>query len=128
MTMARAHLVNVGVTRWYRCITRCVRRVFLLGECEGNLDRKQWIEQRLQELSEIFAVSVGGFSVMDNHLHVLVRVKAKPRSRPNWRGFSSDSAAAPTAGKPVSRNSRPRGCSADFSPARERGFEKPPSP
>ena len=29
---------------------------------------------RLQELAEIFAVSVGGFSVMDNHLHVLVRL------------------------------------------------------
>jgi REP element-mobilizing transposase RayT len=74
MTMARAHLVNVAVTRWYHCITRCVRRAFLLGECQGDLDRKQWIEQRLQELSEIFAVSVGGFSVMDNHLHVLLRL------------------------------------------------------
>jgi REP element-mobilizing transposase RayT len=74
MTMARAHLVNVAVTRWYHCITRCVRRAFLLGEHEGNLDRKQWIEHRLQELSEIFAVSVGGFSVMDNHLHVLLRL------------------------------------------------------
>ena len=37
-------------------------------------DRKVWIESRLQELAEIFAVSVGGFSVMDNHLHVLVRL------------------------------------------------------
>ena len=32
MTMARAHLVDVSVTRWYHCITRCVRRAFLLGE------------------------------------------------------------------------------------------------
>jgi REP element-mobilizing transposase RayT len=72
MTMARAHLVNLEVTRWYHCITRCVRRAFLLSE--GPLDRKQWIENRLRELSEIFAISVGGFSVMDNHLHVLVRL------------------------------------------------------
>jgi hypothetical protein len=41
---------------------------------EGPNDRKGWIERRLQELSEIFAVSVAGFSVMDNHLHVLVRL------------------------------------------------------
>jgi REP element-mobilizing transposase RayT len=53
-------------------VTRCVRRAFLLGE--GEFDRKEWIDRRLQELAEIFAVSVGGFSVMDNHLHVLVRL------------------------------------------------------
>jgi hypothetical protein len=72
MTMARAHLVDPAVTRWYHCITRCVRRAFLLGE--GDCDRKAWIEQRLQELAEIFAVAVGGFAVLDNHLHVLVRL------------------------------------------------------
>ena len=71
MTMARAHLVDVSVTRWYHCLSRCVRRAFLLSE--GPIDRKEWIEHRLQELADIFAIVVGGFSVMDNHLHVLVR-------------------------------------------------------
>jgi REP element-mobilizing transposase RayT len=79
MTMARAHLVDPAVTHWYHCITRCVRRAFLLSEANGNeneepFDGKQWIELRLQELAEIFSVAVGGFSVMDNHLHVLVRL------------------------------------------------------
>jgi len=72
MAIARAHLVDVVLTRWYHCITRCVRRAFLLAE--GECDRKEWIDWRLQELGEIFAVSVGGFSVMDNHLHVLLRL------------------------------------------------------
>ncbi len=72
MTIARAHLVDPSVTRWYHCVTRCVRRAFLLGE--GPYDRKEWIEHRLQELAEIFAVAVGGFSVLDNHLHLLVRL------------------------------------------------------
>ena len=27
MTMARSHLVDVSVTRWYHCVTRCVRRL-----------------------------------------------------------------------------------------------------
>jgi REP element-mobilizing transposase RayT len=72
MAIARAHLVDVSLTRWYHCVTRCVRHAFLLGE--GQFDRKEWIDRRLQELAEIFAVSVGGFAVMDNHLHVLLRL------------------------------------------------------
>ncbi len=72
MTMAREHLVDPDVTRWYHCVTRCVRRALLLGE--GASDRKQWIENRLQELAGIFGVSVGGFAVLDSHVHVLVRL------------------------------------------------------
>jgi putative transposase len=72
MTIARAQLVDVTLTRWYHCITRCVRRAFLLGE--GDHNRKEWIENRLEELSEIFAIGIAGFSVMDNHLHVLLRL------------------------------------------------------
>jgi REP element-mobilizing transposase RayT len=72
MAIARARLVDTSLTRWYHCITRCVRRAFLLGE--GDQNRREWIEKRLEELAEIFAVAVGGFSVMDNHLHVLLRL------------------------------------------------------
>ena len=80
MTMARSHLVDVSVTRWYHCITGCVRRAFLLAEGPDN--RKEWIERRLEELAEIFAVSVGGFSVMDNHMHVLIRLD--PDTASSW--------------------------------------------
>ena len=81
MTIARSQLVDVSITRWYHCISRCVRRTFLLSEApiddsETRFDRKEWIELRLKELADIFAVAVGGFSVMDNHLHVLVRLDA----------------------------------------------------
>jgi REP element-mobilizing transposase RayT len=72
MTIARAHLVDPAVTRWYHCVTRCVRRAFLLGE--GMHDRKGWIEHRLLELAQIFSVAVAGFAILDNHLHVLVRL------------------------------------------------------
>ena len=51
MTMDRAHLVDSAVTRWYHCVTRCVRRAFLLGEGPAG-NRKQWIEHRLEELAE----------------------------------------------------------------------------
>ena len=72
MTIGRAHLVEPAVTRWYHCETRCVRRAFLLGE--GMRDRKSWIEHRLEELAEIFSVAVAGFAILDNHLHLLVRL------------------------------------------------------
>jgi REP element-mobilizing transposase RayT len=75
MTITRAHLIDPAVTRWYHCITRCVRRAFLLGE--GANDRELRIDNRLKELSGIFSSAVGGFSVMDNHLHVLVRLDSE---------------------------------------------------
>jgi hypothetical protein len=72
MTVARSLLVDLEVTRYYHCISRCVRRAFLCGE--GFEHRKAWIEQRLELLAGNFAVSVCGFAVMDNHLHVLCRL------------------------------------------------------
>lgn len=41
---------------------------------EGFEHRKQWIEERLEVLAGCFAVSVCSFAVLDNHLHVLVRL------------------------------------------------------
>jgi hypothetical protein len=38
MTIARAHLVDPAVSSWYHCVTRCVRRAFLLGD--EHQDRK----------------------------------------------------------------------------------------
>ena len=80
MATARASLVVVDVTRWYHCISRCVRRAFLLAD--GSFDRRAWIETRLEELAQIFAVAVGGFTIMDNHLHVLVRLN--PEDAAGW--------------------------------------------
>ena len=72
MTMPRQQLVDVAVTRYYHCISRCVRRAFLCGE--GVTHRKAWIEARLEVLAKHFAISVCGFAILDNHLHVLCRL------------------------------------------------------
>jgi len=66
MTMARVHLVDVSITRWYHGITRSVRRVSPLGEVAN--DRKHWIENRPEELAQIFSTAFGGFGVLDNQL------------------------------------------------------------
>src|SRR5258707_6294181 len=89
MTIARAQLVDVTLTRWYHCITRCVRRAFLLGEGDDN--RKEWLEKRLQELAEIFAVALGGFSVIDNHLLLLGCLQ--PKHKPPDTLLPNDSAS-----------------------------------
>jgi REP element-mobilizing transposase RayT len=65
-------LVDVNVTPWYHVICGTVRGACLLGQ--GPEDRKQWIEDRLEELSRVFAIEVAGFAVLDNHLHILVRL------------------------------------------------------
>ena len=72
MTVARSQLVDVKVTRYYHCISRCVRRAFLCGA--GFEHRKQWIEERLQTLSGCFAVSVCGFAVMGKRCWPLARI------------------------------------------------------
>ena len=56
MTIARSILIDPTITRWYHCVSRCVRRAFLLGE--GLDDRKKWVENRLEQLAEIFAIAV----------------------------------------------------------------------
>ena len=66
MAIARYRQIDISVTRWYHCMSRCVRQAFLLTE--GSFNRKEWLEDRVEELAEIFAVGVGGFSVMGNHL------------------------------------------------------------
>jgi hypothetical protein len=32
MTIAPSRQIAKSVTRWYHCVTRCVRRAFLLGD------------------------------------------------------------------------------------------------
>ena len=75
MATPRSQLVDELVTPWYHCVSRCVRRAFLCGE--GVSHRKEWIEERLRELVGIFAIDCAGFAVMDNHMHLLLRLDSQ---------------------------------------------------
>jgi REP element-mobilizing transposase RayT len=86
MGIARRLLVPEGVSRCYHCLSRCVRRAFLCGHAVSH--RKDWIKQRLLELSQSFAIEVGAFAIMDNHLHLLVR------TQPDWADKWSDEEVA----------------------------------
>ncbi len=72
MTRPRGSIVSTDVTRYYHCITKCVRQAFLLQE--GKVDRKQWLINRLKEVAEVYAVSVSNFAILDNHFHLLLRL------------------------------------------------------
>ena len=62
------------MARWYHCINRCVRRCASARARDGETDRRAWIENRLEELGGIFAIAVGGFAILENHLHILLRL------------------------------------------------------
>ena len=48
MTMRRRQLVDVAITRYYHCISRCVRRAFPCGESVTH--RKAWVASIMTRL------------------------------------------------------------------------------
>ncbi len=78
MTTARSLLVDSESPGYYHCISRCVRRAWLCGidpyDGKSYEHRREWVEGRLLELAEIFAVGIYAYAVMSNHVHVVVRI------------------------------------------------------
>ena len=86
MTRARKTLIALDATSYYHIYVRAVRRSFLCGEDKlsgRNFDhRKQWLEDELLRLSEIFTIDVSAYAIMSNHYHVILHVD-KQRTA-NW--------------------------------------------
>jgi hypothetical protein len=76
-TYARGQIVVEDQVGVYHCIARCVRRAFLCGvdpyTGQDFSHRKEWILDRMRELAGLFAIEVCGYSVMSNHLHLVLR-------------------------------------------------------
>ncbi len=91
-TYARRQIVVEDEVGVYHCIARCVRRAFLCGKDpytgQDYSHRKERILDRMRELAGLFAIEVYGYSVMSNHLHLVLR------NRPDIAGqWSADEIA-----------------------------------
>jgi len=86
MPIPRKYLVDNESAGFYHCISRCVRRAYLCGEDietgQNFNHRKAWLEKRLLELADIFAVSLYAYAVMSNHYHLVLKVD--PKAPKNW--------------------------------------------
>ena len=76
MPKARKSQISLSDTPYYHCVSRCVRRAFLCGEenCRSFEHRRQWVEDRIHVLSEVFAIDVCAYAVMSNHMHLVLHV------------------------------------------------------
>jgi hypothetical protein len=76
---ARKDLVREGEIGTYHCWSRCVQRAFLCGYdpvTARDFDyRRGWIESLLAYLAGVFALDVGNYNILANHLHALLRTR-----------------------------------------------------
>lgn len=76
MTIARKQIVDDQTAGFYHCTNRCVRRTFLCGidKLTGKdfSHRKDWLENRMLELTTIFSVDIYAYTVMENHYHIVL--------------------------------------------------------
>ena len=89
---ARHDVIDPGQVQVLHCVQRCVRRAFLCGDDpysgQSFEHRRLWIRQRLELLAGVFGIDCLTYTVLSNHLHVVLR------SRPDVVATWSDEEVA----------------------------------
>ncbi|MEV3836376.1 alpha-amylase family glycosyl hydrolase [Aeromonas allosaccharophila] len=86
MTIARSRQISLQDTPYYHVVSRCVRRAFLCGDDahsgQSYEHRRQWVVDKLGQLSRLFAIGMCAYAVMSNHYHLVLKVE--PDTAANW--------------------------------------------
>ncbi len=77
--LARGEYLDATQVQVVHAVQRCVRRAFLCGtdELTGQSfeHRRQWIRDRLEFLASVFGIDCLTYTVLSNHLHVVLRTR-----------------------------------------------------
>lgn len=78
MAIPRHELVDETVSGLYHCVSRCVRQAYLIGpdplmRRPADNHRRDWMIERLVQLTDAFAIDVAGLAIMSNHFHLILR-------------------------------------------------------
>ncbi len=78
MTTARSQLIDLSMTSYYHCVSRCVRRSFLCGEDsvsgKSYEHRRSWVEKKIYALASVYCIDICSYAVMSNHYHLVVYI------------------------------------------------------
>lgn len=78
MPKPRSQQISLLDTPFYHICSRTVRKAFLCGvdkETGINYEhRRSWIEKRIFQLAQVFAIDICAHAVMHNHLHIVLHV------------------------------------------------------
>jgi len=78
MPMLRSSQICLNECTCYHVISRCNRQLHLLGgDAQERAKRKALLLDQLERLATHTAVGVAGFSIMDNHVHLLLKVDSE---------------------------------------------------
>ena len=80
MPQPRKSIISLSDTPFYHCMSRCVRRAFLCGVDHYSgvsyEHRRDWLEEKLLQTTDAFAIKLCAYAVMSNHYHVVLNVRS----------------------------------------------------
>ena len=78
MPKPRYTQISLEASPYYHCTSRCVRRAYLCGADtltgQSYEHRRQWVEDKILHLAQVFAIDLCAYAVMSNHYHVVLHI------------------------------------------------------